>query len=376
MSLVALVCAGLLLRSFQNASRSNLGLLTEGLLLASVNLDLQGYDEEAGRSFYRQLTARVGDIPGVDAASLGWLLPLDAYTEGARVLADETVDRDDEHGISVLYSVVAEDYFETVGTSLLRGRVFRVEDTEDAPSVVVVNETLAGPLWPDGRAVGRRLRFGAEGPPVEVVGVAADGKYMALGEDPRPYLWLPLLQNHGAPMTILLRTAGAPRALEARLRSEVRALDPSLPVYGVKSIGEYLDRTLAPARAMAVTVSFFALLAVTLATFGLYGLMAFLVTQRRRELGIRMALGAGKREILTLLLGQAARLVALGLALGLAIALALGRVLESVLFGVGGREPGILGAVAVLLALVALAGSFGPSRRAARLDPVVTLRHD
>lgn len=174
----------------------------------------------------------------------------------------------------------------------------------------------------------------------------------------------------------MVRTAGAPRSVEPTLRAEVRGLDPTLPVYGVKTVAEFMSRSLAGPKALALIVSMFAVLALALATVGVYGLMSFSVSQKRHELGIRMALGASKRDVLALFLKQAASLVGIGLAMGLALAWAVTRLLSSLLYGVSESNPAVFASVAILLAVVALAGSFFPSRRAARLDPIVALRHE
>ena len=242
--------------------------------------------------------------------------------------------------------------------------------------MAIVNETLARRFWPEENALGKRLRLGRDGPAVEIVGVARDGKYLTLGEEPRPYLFLPLLQNYRSTVTIVVRTTAVPRSVEPTLRAEVRGLDPTLPVYVVKTVAEFMSRSLAGPKALALIVSMFAALALVLATVGVYGLMSFSVSQKRHELGIRMALGASKRDVLALFLKQAASLVGIGLAIGLVLAWAATRLLASLLYGVSGSNPAVFASVAILLAVVALAGSFFPSRRAATLDPIVALRHE
>ena len=211
---------------------------------------------------------------------------------------------------------------------------------------------------------------------MEVVGVARDGKYMTLGEASQPYMYLALSQFHRAPVTLVLRSDAALPELESRIRSELRALDPTLPVFGVKTIGQFLERTLAGPRAMAYSVAFFALLAISLAIVGIYGLMSFTVSQKSHEVGIRMALGAQKRNVVALFVRQTASIVALGVVFGLVMAWMSSRVLTSLLFGVGADAFAIFAAAALLLAVVGLAGGYVPARRAAKLDPLVTLRHD
>jgi predicted permease len=378
LALVGLVAAGLLVLSFENARSSSPGFATDGLLLATIDLDLQGYGEERGESFYRDVVERLKGVPGVLGVSLGFPLPLDAYSEGDRILAEGAEPGSSEEGgegILVFYSTVSEDFFEVMETPLLHGRAFEASDDLSSRPVAIVNETLAQRFWPGENAIGKRFRR-ADGSFLEVVGIARDGKYFTLGEEARSFYFLPLRQFYRTPMTVVVRTDAPPMSLEPSLRGEVRALDPTLPVYGVKTIGEFLARSLAGPRALALSVSFFAALAVTLAMVGVYGLMSFLVSQKRRELGIRMALGASRWDVLLLFLKQSTKIVSAGIAAGLVLAWASTRVMGSILFGVEASNPGVFFVVALLLLVLSLAGSFFPSRRATKLDPLVTLRHD
>ncbi len=376
LSLVALVVAGLLVESFDNLKRSSPGFDSGGVSLASFNLELQGYDKPAARDFGRRLLERVRALPEVTTASLAFPLPLDAYQEGSVVLPMSADPAQEEEELSLSYSVVSEDYFATIGTPLLVGRGFRPEDTDERPLVAVVNETMARKLWPEENVLGEQFRLGREGKIVEVVGVARDGKYVTLGEPPQPYMYLALSQFHHAPVTLLLRSDMALAELESRLRAEVRALDPTLPVYGVKTIGQFLERTLAGPRTMAYAVALFALLAASLAIVGIYGLMSFTVSQKSRELAVRIALGAQKRDVVALFVRQTASIVGLGVVFGLVMAWMSSRLLTSLLFGVGAEALAIFVAASALLTVVGLAGGYVPARRAAKLDPLVTLRHD
>ncbi|HXV65165.1 MAG TPA: ABC transporter permease [Vicinamibacteria bacterium] len=377
LSLVALLSAGLLVRSFQNVRAASPGFAKQGLLLASVNLDLHGYGPVRGRRFHRLLLQRLRSLPTVEAASLAFPLPLDASSRGGRLFPDTAPgSTKDDDGLLVFSSVVGEGYFDTMSTEIVAGRAFDERDHEDARPVAIVNETLANLFWPSESPVGRGLRTSREKPPLEVIGVARDGKYMTLGEQPRPYFFLPLRQEYSSPITILVRTRATPRSFEEGLRREVRALDPTLPVYGVKTMEEFLGRSTAGPRGLALAISLFALLALALAAVGIYGLMSFSVSQKRRYIGIRMALGATRRDVFKLFLKEAASVVFLGLAIGLPAAWASTRVLSSLLFGVSPGNPPVLLSVVLLLVAVALAGSLFPSRRATQLDPISTLRHE
>jgi putative ABC transport system permease protein len=378
LSLVALVAAGLFVQSFQNVRSSEPGFRTDGILLATINPELQRYDETRGLALFRSLEERLRALPGVDAVSVAFPLPLDAYTEADRIYPEgsDSPSATDREGTLVLESVVGDDYFETVSTPIVEGRVFSIEDDASSRPVAIVNQTLARRFWPDDDPIGKRFRSGPGEPPVTVVGVARDGKYLTLGEEPRPYLFVPIRQKYSSPMTIVVRSSAPPRALEASLRNEVKALDPTLPVYGVKTMEEFLSRSLAGARALALATSFFAVLAAALATVGVYGLMSFSVSQRRHDLGVRMALGASRKNVLSLFFLEAARTVGAGIALGLLLAWASTRFLASLLVGVDTANVFVFVGVGVFVGLAALAGSFVPSRRATRLDPLSVLRHD
>ena len=377
LSLVTLVSAGLLIRSFQNMSAEGPGFATEGILLASLNPDLQGYDAEEGKTLIRSLVERTRRIPDVESATVAFPLPLDAYTNGLQVSPEgANVSSEEDEGTLVFFSTVGDDYFETMETPLAHGRGFEERDGEASRPVAIVNETLARRFWPEGSAIGKRFGGGGDDVFREVVGVARDGKYLTLGEEPRPYFFLPLRQNYRSPLTLVVKTRSAPRGLEPAVREVARSLDPALPLYGVKTMGEFLGRSTSGPRALALIATFFAAVALTLATVGLYGLMSFTVSQRRHELGIRTALGASRARVLALFLGQAARVAGIGIAIGLALAWASTRVMGNLLFGVDTGSPAIFAAVSILLAAAALAGSYVPARRATRLDPLKALRHE
>ena len=376
LSLVALVSAGLLVRSFQNLSAEGAGFATEGILLASLNPDLQGYDAEEGEALVRSLVERTRGIADVESVTVAFPLPLDAYTQGQQVSPEGAEVSTGDEGTLVFYSTVGDDYFEVLETPLVHGRSFEEQDDAASRPVAIVNETLARRFWPGDSPLGKR--FGGRGsePLWEVVGVARDGKYLTLGEEPRPYFFLPLRQSYRSPLTLVVKTRSAPRSLEPAVREVARSLDPSLPLYGVKTMEEFLDRSTSGPRALAFIASFFGAIALTLATVGLYGLMSFTVSQRRHELGIRAALGASRGRVIALFLAQAARVAGVGIVIGLALAWASTRVMGSLLFGVDAGNPAVFVLVSALLAIAALAGSYVPARRAATLDPLKALRHE
>jgi predicted permease len=378
-SLVLLVGAGLLARSLQNAQALDSGFGTQDVLLASVDLGVLGSTEEEGRAFYRQLVERVGALPGVKAAALVDLVPLgDSSNSSGPVIAEGKEPQRDEDLINVGVSVATPRHFEALGIRLLAGRDFAESDGDGSPPVIIINETLAERFWPGESAVGKRLRIGRSPstPMREVIGVVSGGKYRTLGESPRPYMYLPLAQSYTPQVVLLARTEADPAAQVAAVRREVQALAPRLPVYGVKTLPEHLGHALWPARAGAATSAAMSLLALLLATVGLYGVMAYSVAQRTREIGVRMALGARPRDVLRLVVGRGLWLALAGVAAGVAAAFGVTRLMAGLLYGVDTADPWTFAGVALGLLGVALLASYIPARRAALVDPAIALRHE
>jgi predicted permease len=244
---------------------------------------------------------------------------------------------------------------------------------------VIVNEAFVARYWPGQDAIGKRIQMGARnpgGPSFEVVGVTRDGKYRTLGEDATPFFYLPLLQRHSSDATLHVRTTTDPRSLVAAVRREVQALDPSLPLFDVKTMTDHMGVSLLPARVGGSVLGVFGVVALILAAVGIYGVMAYSVSQRTRELGVRIALGARPGNLLSMVVGQGMRLAAIGFAIGLAIALAATRLVSSLLYGVSATDPATFVAIPALLCLVALAASYLPARRATQVDPMVALRNE
>ena len=375
LSLMLLVGAGLFVKSMFYAQELNPGFESKRILLANVNVGLHGYDETQGREFYRRVVERLKALPGVEAASVGNWLPLGPDNNGTTVNVEGYVPQYPNERIDIGYTVAGPDYFETMQTPIVQGRSFTANDDGQAPRVVVVNETMARRFWPNQNPIGKRLRLGGAAEPVyEVAGVARDGKYYLLGEGPTEYMFLPLRQHFSSEATLLARTSVPPENLAALVRREVAALDGELPVSGVKTMPEYLDRLLSMPKSVAGLVGVFGLIALLLAAIGLYGVMSYAVAQRTREIGIRMALGSSALVVFRLVLKQGLRLALVGVGIGMAAAFGLTRLLRSLLYGVSVTDPLTFAGIAALLMLVALLACWIPARRATKVDPMIALR--
>jgi predicted permease len=376
-SCLLLVAAGLAMRTLRAVRHVEPGFDVRNALTGSVAPTLLGYDTARSQRFYRRLVEGAAALPGVRGATVARYLPLDFSASGGGlfVAGRETTNRGGE---PTFWSIVGPDYFATVGTPLVAGRDFAVGDSSGAPRVAIVSETAAGSFWPGADALGKVVRLNApDSPAVRIVGIAHDVKIRQLTERPQPYLYLPLAQNPAPDVSVLVRTAGDPRHVEAALRNLVAGLDPDVPLAGVRTLEELVaGRALLLPRLSAQFAGVFAALAVLLAVIGLYGVMSYSVNQRAREIGIRMALGARGTTVVAMVLRGGMRLAAAGLALGVVLALAATRLLAGVLYGVKPADPTTYAAVALLLAAVAAAACLFPARRAAGVDPLIALRSE
>jgi predicted permease len=376
-SIVLLVGAGLFVRSLGNARRLDPGFATDRMLLATVDPAQVGYDGPRRRAFVAALVARVAALPGVERASGAGGVPLGLDENATFMLVDGRVDDPRLARFTPGFNQVLPDYFATMGIALLQGREFTAADDSGAAPVVVVNEAFARRAWPGGSALGRRVRQGADEPWREVVGVVRDAKYTRLTEDPTPHVYFPYAQSGGREVALHVRTRAAdPLALLPAVRREVQALDRNVPLVDVKSMEQHMRISLFPARVAGAVLGAFGLLALVLAAVGVYGVMAFAVGRRTREIGIRMALGASATAIARLVVRQELRPVAAGAALGLLAATPLARLVRGLLYGVAPGDPATFAGVALLLVLIAVAASWLPARRAALVVPLAALRRE
>jgi predicted permease len=378
-SVVVLICAGLFLRSLNKALNIDPGFSADNLVTMTLDPGSLGYDETAGKRFYTEALRRVEALPGVRAASLASFLPLgnDNSLQGP-VLKEGEPDPGPGKGISIFCNWVAPKYFTALKTSLAMGRDFTDRDKSDAPGVVIVNQEFARKFYGSEQdALGKRIRlWWSGGPLMEIVGIAKDGLYISLYEDPRPYMFLPVYQLYNQQMTLLVsaNSAGDMKAIVEGARSEIARLDGRVPVFGVFLAEQNMSYAYWSHRLAAGMASVFGLLVSLLATMGLYSVMTYVVGQRTREIGIRMALGAQVRDVLKLVLSQGLRLVVLGVALGTGASLVVTRLVKSLLVGVGATDPLTFVVIAALLTLVALLACWIPAWRATKVDPMVALR--
>jgi predicted permease len=374
-SLALLVGAGAFVRSLQNARQLDPGFETRNVLLASVDTALRGYDAPTGQRFFTRAVERIRTLPGVVAASIGGPLPLDAYGSTARVTAEGYVPRDPNERIFVGYSIVGADYFQAMQTAIVAGRAFNESDTDSTPRVAIVNETMARRFWPGESPIGKRFRFD-DAPAREIVGVARDGKYRLLGEPPTEFAFIPLAQHYQGQMTLIVRTSGSPAALTTAVQREIAALDADVPVFGVRTMPVYLDRLLSLPKSAAALVTIFALVALVMATVGLYGVISYSIARRTKEIGLRIAVGARRGDVMWMVIKQGMTLALIGIVIGTGAAWGLLRLAASLLYGVGPSDPLTFLVGVPLLAGVALLASCLPARRAMRLDPTITLRYE
>jgi predicted permease len=375
LSLVALIGAGLFLRSLQNAQRIRPGFDMDRLAVMSFDLGAQGYTEERGRQFQQRVLEQVAAVPGVESATLASTVPL--FNGGfARTVFLEGQDASDRRsGRLVQISVVGSRYLETVGIPLLRGRTITDQDQPNTPSAVVVNETMAKRFWPDEDAIGKRFKFFGQENFQQVVGIAKDSKYNFIGEDPIPFIYQPMTQVYQPQASLFVRSAN-PTSVIGTVRGEVQQLNRNLPLTGVFTLSDIVDQSLWAPRMGASLLAVFAGLSLVLAVIGIYGVMAYSVSQRTRELGIRMALGASRADVVRLVVLQGLKLTIAGLLVGLAVSFAVTRLIVNMLFGVSPTDILTFSVVPAVLALAALGASYLPALRATRIDPLVALRSE
>jgi predicted permease len=375
LALIALVGAGLFLRSMQNAQKTELGFESRNLLAMNFDLGALHYEEGRGQQFYRAAIEKVKNSPGVASASVASNGPLAGGF--ARTVFPE--GRDEASGYRGTLTTVNDinpDYFETLRIPMLRGRLFTDGDRKETASVAIASEAMVKQFWPNENGLGKRFHFFGDTTLREIVGVVANSVVNEVGEAPQPIVFLPLTQDYVPAATLQVRTTGNPEGMVATTRAALQSLDPNLAITNVFTIEQTMSQALWAPRMGGFLLALFGGLALLLSAVGVYGVLSYSVNQQTREIGLRMALGAQRGDVMRLILGQGLRLTALGLSLGVLVALGLMRVLASLLFDVRAYDPSTYTAVTFLLTAVALLACYIPARRAMRVDPMVALRYD
>jgi predicted permease len=387
LALVMLAGAGLLVRSLQRLFAIDPGFRTENLLIVPLELPRAAYaaaTDEAGEravdernnQYFTQVVERVKALPGVESATTAWITPFMPLISKTSVVIEGWQTKPGEN-IAIDSTGVGPGYHESLGIPLVAGRGFTERDNANAPGVVIINETLVRTYFPNQNPLGKRLSLGPGRPWLEIIGVTRDFRLHSLTEAPIPHMDLPALQrNYGSSARLVVRTKLDPLAVFPAVRKEALALNAQVAIDAPTTLYDELKNTIAAARMASTLTSLFGLTALFLAAIGLYGVMSQVVSRRTREIGIRMALGAGRDDVLRLMLKQGLWLSGLGLALGLLAALSLTRLLQTLLHGISTTDPLTFAAVSLLLALVALLACWIPARRATKVDPMIALRYE
>ena len=375
LSLVALVGAGLFVRSMRDAQKMDPGFESKSLFMLAFDLGALHYDEGHGQQFLRAAVERANATPGVKAAAVASNFPLGGGF--ARTVFPEGEDESTGYrGTLTQLDDITTGYFDALRIPLVRGRLFTDADRKDTTSVAIISEAMAKKFWPNQEAIGKRFHFFGDTTLREVVGIARNSVVNAIGEAPVPLVYLPVAQDYAPAATLQVQTTGKPEPVIAGVRAQIRSLEPNLAITNVQTIGEIIDQGLWAPEMGAALLTVFGGLAMVLAAVGVYGVLAYSVTQQTREIGIRMAMGAERRDVLGLVVAQGLKLTVAGLALGILVALALTRQLSSLLFGVSAYDPWTYGSVTIILVVVALLACYIPARRATRVDPLVALRYE
>jgi predicted permease len=370
LTLMLLVAAGLFVRTLRSALEVEDGFEAEGVLALELNLELNGYDDERGLIFYDRLLERVRSTPGIEAAALGRMIPQGAGWN-TRVAVPGHEAPSGEAGFPVGFNAVSPGYFEAMRMPVVEGRGFRAEDAAASPTPIVVNRTFAQRFWPGASALGMTVRFALED--AVIIGVVPESE--RLGENARAYAYVPFgPKRYASAMWLYARTHGSPAQSVNALRGHIAELDPNVPPIMITTVEDVMATALLPQRTAAGLIGGFGLVGLLLAATGLFGMLSFSVAERTREIGVRMALGATRGEVVRMVLFEGLRPLSAGVALGLGAALALTRLLSGFLHGLSPTDPATFLAAPAVLLVVSLAAAWLPARRATRVEPVKALR--
>ena len=377
LSFVALIGSGIFLRSLAEATRIDLGFEPGGLAMMRFDLGRQGYDRSRGEPFLNRAVETARNVPGVEQASLVTIVPLTFGGFMRTVFVEGRAENDPANGLIVPANIVDPDYFKTLRIELVSGRDFTAADRTESVPVAIVNTAMAERFWHGEDPVGRRFTYYGEPEVWEVVGVVATSKYLNIGEDPQPQSYVPRLQSYSPAISLVIRTAAPSESVLETVRQEIQALEPMMPITQVQTMETLVGQALWAPRMTAILLAVMGGLALLLASIGIYGVMAYSVSQRRHEMGIRMAMGARGDHLLRMILSRGMLLVASGLGLGLVLALAAGRKVAPLLYdGVSPTDATTYAVTAAVLAVVSLVANWIPARRATVVDPVEVLRRE
>jgi predicted permease len=377
LSLVLLVGSLLVVRSLQNAAHVDLGFDPDHAFTASVDLQSEAYTEQRGRDFQRRLIEHLSTAPQVESVALASRLPLGPETGDSYIYPEGRPVPPPAERPDAQRFYVSPGYFHTMHTRFVAGRDFDAHDNEKAPMVAIVNRAFADRVYPGEDAIGKRFRrVGPESDLIRIVGIVENGKYQSLGEDLSPAMFLAMLQTYSTETVVVMRSPASPEAALDTLRRAILGMDPAVSVYGADSLRGYLGFALFPARLAAIALSSFGLLAMVLAATGIYGVIAYAVSRRTREIGIRMAIGARPAGILASVLGRTGILLGAGAIAGIAIAFAVTRFFSPLLYNISPFDPVAFGAAIAIMGLIAVAASLAPAWRAMSIDVMKALRQD
>jgi putative ABC transport system permease protein len=376
LSLVLLIGAGLMIKSFFRLVQVNPGFETEHIATMRLSLPAAQYSTPSKRAmFFQQIINRLQAIPGVQSVGAISRLPLTPGNSSRGFKIEGYAESNDS--LNVDYRVISPDYFRSMGIRLVKGRDIDDHDNRPSSGVVIINETMAQRFWPNESAVGRRVRIeGDQNPWMDVVGIVADVKHFGLEAQAKPEIYVPYFSDPWPFMTIVVRSSSDLASLSAAIRDQMWSVDKNIPIPEIRGMNQLLSTSVARPRFNMLLLGIFAAIALVLSAVGVYGVMSYSVVQRTHEIGIRMALGAAKADVLKLVVGQGMRLSIIGIGLGAVAALALTRVLTTMLFGVEPTDPATFVLISVLLTIVTLAACIVPARRATKVDPIVALRYE
>jgi predicted permease len=376
LSLVLLVGTVLVVRSLQRAVTIDIGFNPRHAVAVTFEVGLNGYSEERGRAFERRLLDQLATLPGMESIALSNWLPLGLSQSTTVTYAEGKPAPAPSKAPSAFYYNVAPGYFRTMQTRLIAGRDFDERDRPGAAPVAIVNQALARKLFPNEDALGKRFSQGPRGPWTEIVGIAEGGKYQSLNDNSARAIFWPRAQRYDSAMTIVARSSMPAADVLRRIQQTVLSLDPTLPFFQADSLEEHLSLPLLPARIAATMLGGFGALAAILAATGIYGMLAYTISRRTREIGIRVAIGATKASVLALVLRRAAVIIGSASALGAMLALAVGPYFAPVLYGVSPKDPVTYACALALMAVIGLGACYVPARRALGIEASVALREE